>query len=278
LDPYPTTPLFVPFPSSDAPTPAPLASTQCRLAVCVAVWRNSLSVASTGPIFRQSEIVTFLTAASWHDGRRRCSIKTCRNDRKCDRKRLLDVIYTRVGVGGRVSPSSPAIQNPIACLHAPDVGLVETGHRRAPIRPQILRGARLRAVVVLLLDNPPPGETSDRVEAGHHHRPPRSNGSPIPSACWLSQCDGLHVPPLHPPLASVGHRTLRCLPHPPAPACQSRLPPLSADCCFLRSRAITVVVVTGRRICVNRHLPTPSCHPPPPPAPSLPIPSSSPVP
>jgi hypothetical protein len=137
------------------------------------------------------------------------------------------------------------------------------GHRHAPIRPQILRGAQSHAVVVLLLDNPPSGETSDRVEAGRPRRPPRSNSSPVPPACWLRQCNGLHLPPPHPPLASVGHRTLCCLPHPPAPTRQSRPPPLLADCCFLKSRAVPVVVVTGRRVCVRRRLPTPSCHSPP---------------
>ncbi len=104
MDPYPTAPLLVPFPSSDAPAPAPFASTHCRLAVCVAVWCNSPSVASTSPIFRRSKIVTFVATASWHNGRRRFSIKMRKNDRKCDRKQLLDVIYTGVGIGGGVSP------------------------------------------------------------------------------------------------------------------------------------------------------------------------------
>jgi hypothetical protein len=86
LDPYQITLLFICFPSLDAPTPTPLASAHCRLVVCVAVWRNLPSVASTGPIFRQSKIVTFVTTASQHDGRQRCSIKMRRKDRKCDRK------------------------------------------------------------------------------------------------------------------------------------------------------------------------------------------------
>jgi hypothetical protein len=64
LDTYRNTPSFVCFPSLDATAPAPLASTHCRLAVHDAVWRNSPSVASTGPIFRRSEIVTFVTTAS----------------------------------------------------------------------------------------------------------------------------------------------------------------------------------------------------------------------
>jgi len=83
-----------------------LALTHCRLAVRDAVWRNSPSVASTGPIFRRSEIVTFVTTASRRDGHPRCSIKLCRNDRICNRIQLLAVIYTGVGVGGGVSPSS----------------------------------------------------------------------------------------------------------------------------------------------------------------------------
>ena len=77
LDPDQITPSFICFSSLDvpAPTPAPLASTHCRLAVRDAVWCNSPSVASTGPIFRQSEIVTFVTSVSQHDGRRRWPIK-----------------------------------------------------------------------------------------------------------------------------------------------------------------------------------------------------------
>ena len=106
LDPYQITPSFVCFPSLDATAPAPLASTHCRLAVRDAVWRNSPSVAITGPIFRRSEIVTFVTTASRRDGRWRCAIKMCRNDRICNRIQLLAVIYTGVGVGGGVSPSS----------------------------------------------------------------------------------------------------------------------------------------------------------------------------
>jgi hypothetical protein len=57
LGPYQITLLFVCFPLLDAPAPAPLASTHCRLAVCVAVWRNSPSVASTGPIFREAKLL-----------------------------------------------------------------------------------------------------------------------------------------------------------------------------------------------------------------------------
>jgi hypothetical protein len=80
LDPHPSALLFVCFPSSDATAPAPLASTHCRIAVRDAVRRNSPSVACTGPIFRRSEIVTFVTTASRRNGRRRCSIKMHRND------------------------------------------------------------------------------------------------------------------------------------------------------------------------------------------------------
>ncbi len=119
LDPYQITPLFVCFPSLVAPGPAPLASAHYRLAVYVAVWRNLPSVASTGPIFRQRKIFTFVTTASRHDGRQRCSIKTHRNYRKCDRKQLLDVIYMGVGVGGRVSPlpASASLISAIFCLN-----------------------------------------------------------------------------------------------------------------------------------------------------------------
>ena len=105
MDPYRITPSFNCFLSMDDPAPTPLASTHCRLAVRDAVWRNSPSVASTGPIFRRSEIVTFVTTASRCNGRWRCSIKLCRNDRICNRIQLLAVIYTGVGVGGGVSPS-----------------------------------------------------------------------------------------------------------------------------------------------------------------------------
>ena len=75
----------------------------------VLVWRNSISLASTGPIFRQSKIETFETTVSWHSGRRRCLTKMCRNDRQCDRKRLLAVIYTSVEVGGRIFLSSASV-------------------------------------------------------------------------------------------------------------------------------------------------------------------------
>jgi hypothetical protein len=50
LDPYPIAPLFVHFPTLNAPAPAPLASTHCQQRAHVSVWRNSPSVASTGPI------------------------------------------------------------------------------------------------------------------------------------------------------------------------------------------------------------------------------------
>jgi hypothetical protein len=69
LDPYPTAPLFVPFPSSNAPAPAPLASTHCRLPVCVEVWRNSPSVTSIRLISGGHKIVTFVTKAFGRDRR-----------------------------------------------------------------------------------------------------------------------------------------------------------------------------------------------------------------
>jgi len=81
LDPYQISPLFICFPLLEAPTLAPLASTHPRLAVCVAVWRNLPSVASIGPIFRQSKIVTFVTTATWRSGRQLCLIKMRRNNR-----------------------------------------------------------------------------------------------------------------------------------------------------------------------------------------------------
>jgi hypothetical protein len=117
------TPIKLPYCSSAShhwmprPAPAPLASTHCGLAVCVAVWRNLPSVASTGPIFRQSKIVTFVTMASWHNGHRCCLIKTRRNNRKCNRKQLLDVIYTGVGVGGGVPPLSASASSISAIFH-----------------------------------------------------------------------------------------------------------------------------------------------------------------
>ncbi len=128
-------------------------------------------------------------------------------------------------------------------------------------------------VVVLLLNDPPPGETSDWVEAGRRRRPPSSDGSPGLPARWLRRCDGLRAPSPPPPLASVGHLTLRRPPHPPEPARRSRPPPSSADCRFLRSPAVTVVAVTGCRVCVRRRRPTSSCRPPPRPPPLSPIPS-----
>ena len=121
LDTYQNTPSFVRFPSLDATAPAPLASTHCRLAVRDAVWRNSPSVASTGPIFRRSENETVVTTASQRDGRRHCSIKMRRIDRLCDRKQkqLLAVIYMGVGVEGGVSPSSASASSysAIFCLN-----------------------------------------------------------------------------------------------------------------------------------------------------------------
>ena len=117
MDTYRNTPSFICFPSLDATAPAPLASTHCRLVVRDAVWHNSPSVASTSPIFRRSEIVTFVTTASRRDGHRCCSIKMCRNDRICNRIQLLSVIYMGVGVGGRVSPSSASALSYSSIFH-----------------------------------------------------------------------------------------------------------------------------------------------------------------
>ncbi len=82
LDPYPTAPSFAPFPSSDAPSPAPLASTHCRLAVCVAVWRNSPFVTSIGLISGGHKIVTFVTKAFGRDRRLNNRTRTRRIDEK----------------------------------------------------------------------------------------------------------------------------------------------------------------------------------------------------
>jgi hypothetical protein len=61
MDPYQITPSFVCFPSLDAHAPAPLASTHCRLVVHDAVWCNSPSLASTGPIY----ICNYGVPAQW---------------------------------------------------------------------------------------------------------------------------------------------------------------------------------------------------------------------
>ena len=70
MDTYQNSPSFVRFPSLDATTTTPLASTHCQLAMLVAVWRNSPSVASTGRIFIQSENETFGTTTSRRDSHR----------------------------------------------------------------------------------------------------------------------------------------------------------------------------------------------------------------
>ena len=101
MDTYQNTPSFICFPSLDATAPAPLASTHCRLAVRDAVWHNWPSVASTGPLFRRSKIVTFVTMASRSNGRWHCAIKMCRNDRICNRIQLLAVSYLCGGRGRR---------------------------------------------------------------------------------------------------------------------------------------------------------------------------------
>ena len=68
MDTYQNSPSFVRFPSLDATTTTPLASTHCQLAVIVAVcWCNSPSGASTGLIFIRSENETFVTMASRRD-------------------------------------------------------------------------------------------------------------------------------------------------------------------------------------------------------------------
>jgi hypothetical protein len=61
LDTYPIATTFVCFPSSNAPTPAPLPLTHHRQQVHISVWRDLPSVASSGPIFKQQKIDTFVT-------------------------------------------------------------------------------------------------------------------------------------------------------------------------------------------------------------------------
>jgi hypothetical protein len=75
LDPYQITPLFIYFPSLDTPALAPLPLTHYWDRVYVSVWHNSPSVASTGPIFEQRKIESFVTSTSRRDGFRRYLIK-----------------------------------------------------------------------------------------------------------------------------------------------------------------------------------------------------------
>ena len=71
LDTYQNTVSFIRFPSLDATASTPsLTSTHCQLAVLVAVWHNSPSVASTSLIFIQSENETFVTTVSRCDSHR----------------------------------------------------------------------------------------------------------------------------------------------------------------------------------------------------------------
>ncbi len=121
------------------------------------------------------------------------------------------------------------------------------------------------AVVLLLLDDPPPGEMLDWMEAevGHYCPPSRSNSSPGPRACWLHPCDGLCAPTSPPPLASVRHLTLHCPPHPPALTRQSCLP-----------QPIVNFAIASHSGCCRHRLPCPRPLPlpdlvVPPPAPSL---------
>jgi len=116
LDPYPIAPSFDHFPSLNAPAPAPLASTHRRQRVNVSVWSNLPSVASTGTIFELDEIETFRESMPRRDRRWRCSIKMHRNDRICDLRLLIDISYTRVGVGGGDSLSTPASASSISAI------------------------------------------------------------------------------------------------------------------------------------------------------------------
>ncbi len=96
LDPHPIAPSFVHFPSLDTPAPTPLASAHCRIAVCVAVWCDSPSVASTGPIFKQRKIETFVTSLSRRDGRRPSALSR----------------QTTRGSGPPVNPACPTLLTP----------------------------------------------------------------------------------------------------------------------------------------------------------------------
>jgi hypothetical protein len=53
---------------------------------CMSRFGAICSVVSTGPIFKQCKIETFVMLTSRRDGCRRCSIEMHMNDRKCDRK------------------------------------------------------------------------------------------------------------------------------------------------------------------------------------------------
>ena len=116
LDPYPIAPSFDHFPSLNAPTSAPLASTHCRQQANVSVWSNLPYVASTGTIFELDEIETFRESTPQRDRRWRCSIKTRRNDRICDLRLLIDISYMGVGVGGGNSLSTPASASSISAV------------------------------------------------------------------------------------------------------------------------------------------------------------------
>ena len=116
LDPRPIAPSFDHFPSMNAPAPAPLASTHCRQRAHISVWRGSPYVASTGAIFAQDEIETFGKLTFRRDGCMHRSMKTRRNDKKCDLRLRCDVIYTGVGVGGGDSSSTPASASSISAI------------------------------------------------------------------------------------------------------------------------------------------------------------------
>ncbi len=86
---------------------------------------------------------------------------------------------------------------------------------------------------------------------------PRSPRKLAPSMQWASRTSSfpspcLHWPPKPPSSAAPSHARR-----------QSRPPPLSANCHFLGSPAIVVVVITGRRIHVRCHCLISSCRPPP---------------
>jgi hypothetical protein len=103
LDPYQTTPLFVCLPSSDAPTLALLPLAHHRQRVHLLAWYDSPGEARTGPIFERSKIVNFVVSAYRHNQRLHRSIKIRSNDTQINMKRLLELIYMGVRLGGMFS-------------------------------------------------------------------------------------------------------------------------------------------------------------------------------
>ncbi len=82
LDPYPTAPSFVHFPSSNAPALAPLLLTQHRQRVDLLVWCNLPGEASTGPIFKRPKIINFSVSTYCCNRRSHRLIKMHSNETK----------------------------------------------------------------------------------------------------------------------------------------------------------------------------------------------------